>query len=90
MPGSRPALDIGPRLTPITSSAGDSASFVGMGRIVCGKVFRMSEEPASERDERRTFWFLALFAGPILAVVVVGGFGFAVWISQILTGPPGS
>ncbi len=50
----------------------------------------MSDEQFSKRDERRTFWFLALFAAPILAVLVVGGYGFAVWIAQILTGPPGT
>jgi nitrate reductase NapE len=27
---------------------------------------------------------------PVLAVLVVSGYGFAVWISQIIGGPPGS
>lgn len=42
-----------------------------------------------KRDERRLFIFLIVFLFPILAVAVVGGYGFAVWISQIFLGPPG-
>ncbi len=50
----------------------------------------MREEEVTKRDERRAFWFLAVLAAPILAVLVVGGYGFLVWISQVFTGPPGS
>lgn len=42
-----------------------------------------------KRDERRLFIFLIVFLFPILAVAVVGGYGFIVWMSQILFGPPG-
>ncbi len=41
-----------------------------------------------EKHERNTFIFLAVFLAPILSVIIVGGFGFLVWISQILMGPP--
>lgn len=41
------------------------------------------------RDERRLFIFLVVFLFPILAVAIVGGYGFVVWMSHILTGPPG-
>lgn len=44
---------------------------------------------ALHRHEFRLFVFLIVFLFPILAVVVVGGYGFAVWMSQILMGPPG-
>ncbi len=50
----------------------------------------MDTVDTTKNDERRAFWFLAVFAAPILAVLVVGGYGFLVWITQILTGPPGS
>lgn len=41
------------------------------------------------RLETRMFIFLVVFLFPILAVMVVGGYGFIVWISQIFLGPPG-
>lgn len=40
--------------------------------------------------ERNTFIFLAVFLAPILSVIIVGGFGFTIWISQLIMGPPGS
>ncbi len=42
-----------------------------------------------KKDERRLFIFLIVFLFPMLAVAVVGGYGFAVWISQMFLGPPG-
>ncbi|MDX1633976.1 MAG: periplasmic nitrate reductase, NapE protein [Marinobacter sp.] len=42
-----------------------------------------------KRDERRLFIFLIVFLFPILAVAVVGGYGFIVWMSQLFLGPPG-
>jgi len=42
-----------------------------------------------KRTERRAFIFLVVFLGPILAVAIVGGYGFAVWMSQLLFGLPG-
>ena len=52
------------------------------------------DEPGGgpSRERRRellTFLFLTIVLGPVLSVAVVGGFGFVVWIVQILTGPPG-
>ncbi|MGR3362748.1 MAG: periplasmic nitrate reductase, NapE protein [Maritimibacter harenae] len=45
---------------------------------------------ASKGQETVAFLFLALVLFPILAVVFVGGFGFVVWMQQLLLGPPGS
>jgi nitrate reductase NapE len=43
-----------------------------------------------KRDERRLFVFLIVFFMPMLAVAVVGGYGFAVWMLQsFVLGPPG-
>ena len=39
--------------------------------------------------EIRLFIFLVVFLFPILAVAVVGGYGFIVWMSQLILGPPG-
>lgn len=44
--------------------------------------------PEQKTRERNTFIFLAVFLAPIISVVIVGGLGFAIWISQILFGPP--
>ena len=35
------------------------------------------------------FLFLAVLIWPVLAVGVVGGWGFLVWMYHIWTGPPG-
>lgn len=48
--------------------------------------------PAPNRERRRelfAFVFLAILIWPFIAVGVVGGFGFAVWIYQMIAGPPG-
>ena len=44
---------------------------------------------SSKSEERRAFVVLSVFLAPAVAVVIVGGYGFAVWMSQILLGPPG-
>lgn len=40
-------------------------------------------------DERTSFIILAVFLAPIMSVIIVGGFGFLVWIIQLILGPPG-
>ena len=50
----------------------------------------MSQDNNEKALERNTFVLLAVFLAPILAIAIVGGYGFAVWISQLLTGPPGT
>ncbi len=47
-------------------------------------------EQANKRDELKAFLFLTVILAPVLAVMFVGGWGLIVWISQILTGPPGA
>jgi periplasmic nitrate reductase NapE len=46
-------------------------------------------EPAARRREIVMFIILAVLIWPILTVAIVGGYGFAVWMSQIIAGPPG-
>lgn len=41
------------------------------------------------RMEIFAFLFLTVFLIPALAVATVGGYGLAVWIYQIIAGPPG-
>lgn len=42
--------------------------------------------PSSKREEWRSFLFLAFVMAPVLAVLVVGGYGFLVWMYQLLSG----
>lgn len=42
----------------------------------------------SKSDERWAFLILAVFLAPVLAGVLVGGFGFSVWMLQLVFGPP--
>lgn len=45
--------------------------------------------PARRRRELLTFLVLAFGIWPVVAVGVVGGYGFIVWMYQIINGPPG-
>lgn len=45
--------------------------------------------PPSRGKELLTFLVLAFGIWPFLAVCFVGGFGFLIWMYQILAGPPG-
>jgi nitrate reductase NapE len=45
---------------------------------------------AKRRRELLTFAVLAFGIWPVVAVGVVGGYGFLVWMYQIVYGPPGS
>jgi nitrate reductase NapE len=40
-------------------------------------------------QELRAFLFLTVVLAPVLAVMVVGGYGFLVWMYQLVAGPPG-
>lgn len=46
-------------------------------------------EKASVREELKAFLFLTVVLAPVLSVLIVAGYGFAVWIGQMLLGPPG-
>ena len=45
-------------------------------------------QSATKAEERRVFLFLVVFLAPILSVMLVGGYGFAIWMLQIIFGPP--
>ncbi len=42
----------------------------------------------SKRDERIAFILLAVVLAPALSVVIVGGYGFIIWMTQLVLGPP--
>jgi periplasmic nitrate reductase NapE len=41
-----------------------------------------------KRRELFVFLFLTLVLAPVIAVLVVAGYGFLVWMIQIVAGPP--
>lgn len=47
-----------------------------------------SVETPTKRRELLVFLFLAFVLAPILAVIIVAGYGLIVWMYQIVTGPP--
>lgn len=64
-----------------------------MGRMRRSLVVTDEAPTLDEKYERRRelgmFLFLTVVLFPVLAVLVVSGYGFAVWMSQILLfGPP--
>jgi periplasmic nitrate reductase NapE len=51
----------------------------------------MSPTSTDEKGlEFKIFIFLTVFLAPLLSVLLVASLGFAIWLSQILTGPPGA
>ncbi|CAG9168281.1 hypothetical protein LMG23992_01078 [Cupriavidus laharis] len=46
------------------------------------------EDPQRKKEELRSFLFLTAVMVPVLSVVVVAGYGFIVWMSQLISGPP--
>lgn len=42
--------------------------------------------PSTRQEELRTFLFLTVVLAPVLAVMLVGGYGFLVWMYQLVTG----
>ncbi len=45
--------------------------------------------PHTRSQELRAFLFLAVVMAPVLAVALVSGYGFMVWMYQLVAGPPG-
>jgi nitrate reductase NapE len=43
----------------------------------------------TKRDEIIAFLILAVVIWPVIAVGVVGGYGFLIWMLQVVLGPPG-
>ena len=61
-------------------------------RLRCGLGKHMHAEPvdaARRRMERLLFPLLAIVIWPFIAIGVVAGWGFVVWMYYLFTGPPG-
>jgi nitrate reductase NapE len=48
----------------------------------------MEDHKKREKRELRVFLFVTVVLAPILATVIVGGYGFVIWIYQLIAGPP--
>ena len=48
------------------------------------------DRPSTKTEEWRSFVFLAVVMAPVLASLIVAGYGFLVWMTQLLAGPPGT
>ena len=48
----------------------------------------MEQEANLKRRELRAFLFLTAVLVPALSVLVVSGYGFAIWLYQVFAGPP--
>lgn len=49
----------------------------------------VSEGATEKRREIAVMLFLLGVVAPLLAVVIVAGYGFVVWVWQMIAGPPG-
>lgn len=47
---------------------------------------KQTQQTPTRKQELRAFFFLTVVTAPILAVMGVGGYGFIVWMMQMLTG----
>ena len=45
-------------------------------------------ETFTKAQELRSFLFLSVVMAPVLAVILVSGWGFVVWMYQLIAGPP--
>jgi periplasmic nitrate reductase NapE len=48
-----------------------------------------TSEALTRKQERRSLIFLSVVMAPVLAVGIVAGYGFLVWVYQMFAGPPG-
>ena len=46
------------------------------------------DDLTGKTNELKGFLFLTVFLAPVVSVALVGGYGLAIWIYQILSGPP--
>ncbi len=49
-----------------------------------------TDSPSTRQEEWRSFLFFTVVMAPALAFMIVGGYGFLVWMYQLFAGPPGS
>lgn len=53
------------------------------------RLERAPDSTRTLRDELIVFLIIVALVWPVVTVGVVGGYGFAVWMYQLIAGPPG-
>ncbi len=65
-----------------------------MGRTTRSKSKKSSagkpDQANTKSRELSAFLFLTVVLAPAVSVAVVGTYGFAIWMYQIIAGPPGA
>jgi periplasmic nitrate reductase NapE len=59
------------------------------GRIEVPDADPANAPPSTHQEELRSFLFFTVVMAPVLAVLLVSGYGFLVWMYQLVAGPPG-
>jgi nitrate reductase NapE len=62
----------------------------GIGPEPTGRTMPEAPDVPSKTQERTVLLLSLVVIAPVLAVGIVGGYGFIVWIYQMFAGPPGS
>ena len=42
----------------------------------------------TKKEELRSFLFLTVVMAPVLTGIIIAGYGFLVWMFQLISGPP--
>lgn len=53
-----------------------------------GPTSEIDRGVGNRKDELISFLFLTVVMAPVAAVGIVGGYGFIVWMTQLIVGPP--
>ncbi|MCC6193922.1 MAG: periplasmic nitrate reductase, NapE protein [Burkholderiales bacterium] len=53
-----------------------------------GEMTEQVSQSAGKTEELRSFLFLTIVMVPVLTGLLIAGYGFAVWMYQLIAGPP--
>lgn len=53
-----------------------------------GPAGEISQGIGNRKDELISFLILTVVMAPVAAVGIVGGYGFIIWMTQLIVGPP--
>lgn len=59
-----------------------------MGNLAPAPNTSKAERRLAKARERYTFFFVSIILFPLLSIVLIGGYGLIIWVSQMIFGPP--